>query len=617
MIVVTMMIGGFNILVDPFGLFGDKVLNWHSYNMTNNPRTAKIGYLDEHFEEYDSYIIGCSKTSSFSTDVLNKYNPGSSFYNLMMYGGDLYDIEKTAYYVIDNYNVKNIIINIGLEEAVSHNVSEDEMKSVMHSKLTDESDLMFYRKYIITNPAYSIEKIKALPERGYLPTGNDVFIAEKGVYNKSKRDIESIVNMDEYLNKNPGFTYELNPSIMYSMDLAVESIKNIKDYCEKNDVSFKLIASPVSDKELETYQVGELKAYWRKIAGVTEFWDFSGYTSISEDPRYFYDNFHFRNSVGDMALAKVFDDAEAYVPDNFGNLTNSENVEQRIVEAFDKIELEASVRNAQNEYSKDVPILMYHHIAEDADGSNDAVVSPEKFESDMMMLKQNGYTTILFKDLVDYVNYEGELPEKPILVTFDDGYESNYSYAYPVLKKLDMKATISVIGMSVGKDEYKDMGHKIKPHFTYEEAKEMYDSGVMDIQSHSFSMHEVEKYDGPDYRLGALKKENEAEEEYIEAFNSDYGQSKSLIEERVGNEVFVYTYPHGIVSDLSEVLLKESGNQVTITTQLGMNTVVKGLPQSLNAMKRINVAENTTSELLIETLGSYLVKEEQDGEHKN
>jgi len=50
---------------------------------------------------------------------------------------------------------------------------------------------------------------------------------------------------------------------------------------------------------------------------------------------------------------------------------------------------------------------------------------------------------------------------------------------------------------------------------------------------------------------------------------------------------------------------------------LGMNTVVKGLPQSLNAMKRINVAENTTSELLIETLGSYLVKEEQDGEHKN
>ena len=65
----------FNILVDPFGVFGDRIFDWYSYNMTNNPRAAKIGYLEknENYKNYDSYIIGCSSTSSFTVEDLNKY----------------------------------------------------------------------------------------------------------------------------------------------------------------------------------------------------------------------------------------------------------------------------------------------------------------------------------------------------------------------------------------------------------------------------------------------------------------------------------------------------------------------------------------------------------------
>ena len=62
------LLAGFNAAVDPFGVFGDRILSWWSYDMTQNPRTAKIGYLDRHWEEYDAYIIGCSKTSSFPTE---------------------------------------------------------------------------------------------------------------------------------------------------------------------------------------------------------------------------------------------------------------------------------------------------------------------------------------------------------------------------------------------------------------------------------------------------------------------------------------------------------------------------------------------------------------------
>src|SRR5690606_11002775 len=85
---VGTLTAGFNALVDPFVIFGDVVFDWYAYNMTQNPRVAKIAYLDRNHEKYDSYIIGCSKTSSYSTEALNKYYGGARFYNMLMYGGD-------------------------------------------------------------------------------------------------------------------------------------------------------------------------------------------------------------------------------------------------------------------------------------------------------------------------------------------------------------------------------------------------------------------------------------------------------------------------------------------------------------------------------------------------
>ena len=117
-------IAGFNVAVDPFGVFGDKWLDWYAYDMTQNPRIAKLAYLEEHHDEYDSYIIGSSKTSSYSVEKLNEYN-NAKFYNMIMYGGDLYDAQKTAEYIINNYEVKNLILNIGIEEMFKYNYEDD------------------------------------------------------------------------------------------------------------------------------------------------------------------------------------------------------------------------------------------------------------------------------------------------------------------------------------------------------------------------------------------------------------------------------------------------------------------------------------------------------------
>ena len=66
--VLAALLAGLNLAADPFGAFGDRLLHWFSYDETNNPRVAKLSYLEQHHGEYDSYILGCSSTSSFPVD---------------------------------------------------------------------------------------------------------------------------------------------------------------------------------------------------------------------------------------------------------------------------------------------------------------------------------------------------------------------------------------------------------------------------------------------------------------------------------------------------------------------------------------------------------------------
>ena len=78
-----------------------------------------------------------------------------------------------------------------------------------------------------------------------------------------------------------------------------------------------------------------------------------------------------------------------------------------------------------------VPVIMYHAVMDDASRLGKYVISPEELESDFKWLSENGYTAILSEDLINYTENGAALPEKPILLTFDDGYYNNYLYAYP------------------------------------------------------------------------------------------------------------------------------------------------------------------------------------------
>ena len=591
-ILVVIMYAMFNMLVDPFGVFGDRIFNWYSYNMTNNPRVAKIAYLDEHYNEYDSYIIGCSSTSSFPTEDLNKYFD-AKFYNLIMYGADMLDVEKTSEYIIDNYNVKNLILNVYITNGYKYDEEEDNLTRNLHAKVGGENPITFYGRYAFLDMQYSLAKIKAKREDTYLTKPSDVFDVTSGAYDKKVRDVEPIGNLEKYLESYPIFkNYPQERIELTAIDKTTESIRKIKQKCDEHGFNLIVITSPVYEKYLEYFPKDDVKEFYTKLAEVTPFWDFTT-SVVSSEPRYFYDETHFRNAVGTMMIGKIAGSNGVYIPENFGTYVTSKNVSEH-VETLWTIE-------KKEEYTKQVPIIMYHNIKENP--IEDSEISPKRFEEQIKKLKDEGYTAVLMQDLVDYVEKGRELPEKPICITFDDGYLSNYEIAYPILKKYNMKATIFVIGSTVGcQTNYKNTEHPITPHFTLEQAKEMVESGVISIQSHTYDMHQWAPYEDVEKaRENILCFEDETESEYMKVLEEDNEEIKEIVKQS-GDELIAVAYPSGKHETLTNVVLRKAGIKATVTIEKANNTIVRGLPQSLYALNRFNMYEKLTADEMIKLI---------------
>ncbi|MCI6991639.1 MAG: polysaccharide deacetylase family protein [Clostridiales bacterium] len=588
---------GFNWLVDPYGVFSHKTLEWASYEMTLNPRTAKMTYLEEHHQEYDSYLLGCSSTSSFPVESLNEYLD-ASFYNMIMYGADMLDVEEQAVYLLEHYEVKNLVVNVYLDNAKDYNTLPDPLRSyTMPAQTTGESSAAFLAKYLFMDPRHSLDKLTAWYEDTYLPQSFDVFDAETGAYDKSARDAEAIGDMDAYLESYPVFANypeATNSTNEEAISGTLDALAHIRDLCEEKGVNFLVLCAPVYADYLDYYDWDQVADFYTRLAEVTPYWDFS-YSSVSFEPRYFYDETHFRNCVGEMALARVFGDDSIYIPEDFGVYVTQDNVQAHLEDMAQAAPL------AEESYTANVPVLMYHHI--DEEGNDDVNISSELFEAQMAALAEEGYTAVFPDDLAAYV-YEGKaLPDKPVVITFDDGYLSNYEYAWPILEKYGMKATIFVIGSTIGNTEhYKDTDYPITPHFSYEQGAEMVASGVISIQSHTYDMHQWAPYEDSDQpRENILALEGESEEDYRSLLSADCQKIRQVIQEGMGEaSVHVMAYPSGQFDTLSQVTLLENGFDITFTTQVGSNTLIKGQPQSLLGLHRYNMNESVSVEQMLE-----------------
>lgn len=228
-----------------------------------------------------------------------------------------------------------------------------------------------------------------------------------------------------------------------------------------------------------------------------------------------------------------------------------------------------------------VPILMYHSILKHPKQGNKYEITPEDFEADLKYLKNNGYETVTMGNLINYVYNGAELPEKPVVMTFDDGNYNNIYYCEELLEKYNSKAVLSVVGQY--SEDSAETGD-INPNYSYvtwEQIAEINKNGRFEIQNHTWNLHTI-----TGGKNGSADRKGESAEAYKARFTKDVMKLQNKLKETIGEYPMTFTYPFGKIGKNSTEYVKEMGFKASLSCAEGVNTVSKGDPESLFLMKR-------------------------------
>ncbi|OLS38947.1 chitin deacetylase [Alkalihalophilus pseudofirmus] len=241
-----------------------------------------------------------------------------------------------------------------------------------------------------------------------------------------------------------------------------------------------------------------------------------------------------------------------------------------------------------------VTVLMYHHFDEDPTKASSAVIHPETFREQLLTLKEAGYTSIPERDFYDHLYNGKELPALPLVITIDDGYVSNYEFAYPILKELEIYATIYVV------TSYRGEKPGWNEHFSWEQAREMKESGWIEIQGHTHNGHgdiATGKKDGPFLVTVAAE---ETKELYQERIYKDLTEAKQLLEKEIDNEFYSFAFPFGLYNKEVVGFAEDIGYELMYTVKPGRTFSY----QNPHTIKRLNASGEYSGEELLKAVKS-------------
>lgn len=195
-----------------------------------------------------------------------------------------------------------------------------------------------------------------------------------------------------------------------------------------------------------------------------------------------------------------------------------------------------------------IPILCYHRFGNHC--QSPLCVPAEIFDRQMKYLKDNGYRVIKPEELLAFLQYRRPLPKKAVMITIDDGYESVYDVAYPILKKYGFTATLFVYTNYVGVSS---------KALSWKQLRQLKAAGFY-IGSHTVMHSDLTK-----------QEENESEEAYLKRLRHEIFDSKKIIDRQLHQDTFFFAYPFGRANQIAMKLCQEAGYQMAVTVDRGGN----------------------------------------------
>lgn len=203
--------------------------------------------------------------------------------------------------------------------------------------------------------------------------------------------------------------------------------------------------------------------------------------------------------------------------------------------------------------------IMYHQVLKDESRAGRYAVTPSELEEDFRYFSANGFTSLLPSEIVRLCENGEPFPDKSVVITFDDGHETVLSYVLPLLQKYNLKAVVNIVG------EYTDTASNTPEneknlsfaYLTWEEVKELSDSGYVEIGNHTYSMH-FAKAGG----MGCQRLTNESEEAYRRRLIKDVGELQSAVFRVTGKMPVSFAYPFGAITEGSSSYIAETGVKI-------------------------------------------------------
>ena len=194
--------------------------------------------------------------------------------------------------------------------------------------------------------------------------------------------------------------------------------------------------------------------------------------------------------------------------------------------------------------SLNIPILVYHNLNPTKPGSMN--LTPQRVEGQFKWLKDNGYTVIPLKNVVEYLQGKRDsLPAKAVVITADDGWKSDYTYLYPLVKKYNIPVTLFIYPQTISEG---------KNALTWTELKELQQTGLFDVQDHTYSH--------PNFKHMKKQLSPAAYQKFV---TNELVKSKQILEQKLGTPISLLAWPFGIYDPYLEQAAANAGYSMAFT----------------------------------------------------
>jgi biofilm PGA synthesis lipoprotein PgaB len=241
-------------------------------------------------------------------------------------------------------------------------------------------------------------------------------------------------------------------------------------------------------------------------------------------------------------------------------------------------------RCSRDQNPNEFTVLSYHEIADKSETLDSTyAVTPSHFEEQIHWLMKEGYHFISINDILAYRKHAKPLPEKAVLMTFDDGYQSVYTNAYPLIKKYKIPVIIALVGSWMEAKNTVNFDGQMIPRdkfLSQTQIKEMVGSGLVEIGSHSYFLHKGIQGNPQGNMQPAMitrqwlndKKGYEDEKSYRQRITNDLSENNRFLKAYTGQKPRVIVWPYGYYNKTSRTIAARLGMEIGLTLDDGSNT---------------------------------------------